>query len=385
MIGKETGKKNNPIIMRPGKWTAGFFGIVCSLFMIFSLVVYVVDPFFQFRVKDHSYMLNGWFVSGGLIENYDYDTLIIGSSMTQNFDMDKFRDKLEVNPLHIGLGGINRVEIQDFMRIAYQVGKADQYYICTDLTAFTDDTHKSRYPAYLLRQDMLSRVQYFLSYEAWFRYMPVDMALLAANKAGVGLPEKFRYKMSVDRLGDWGLEYKFGKDIVIDNYINERYAVSQVDTTDLYKWMTEHIDWYLDMFDFDKGEHIFFFPPYSSLYWCDAQEKEYFHAYLMAKQYFMKKARERGVHTIYDFQSAVFTMDLDNYKDTTHFAPKINDWMIECFAKEDYMVTDKNMEKLQQNLIKNTQAFKESYPELFVNQKACDGSQGLQPHVDEQG
>lgn len=367
MTEKKTDKKDNDTkTISSWKWSVEFFGVIFSLLIFFSLIVYDIDPFFQFRVKDNSYMLSEWFVSGGLIENYDYDTLVIGSSMTQNFDMDKFRDELDVKPLHIGLGGINRVEIRDFMRRAYEVGKADKYYICTDLTVFNDDNCESRYPEYLLNKDALSIVQYFLSYEVWFRYMPVDVALLVAKKAGVSLPKKFQYKMSIDRLGDWRLEYEFGEDIVIDNYRNGKYAVSEVDTTDLYERMKEHIDWYLDIFDFDKGEHIFFFPPYSSLYWCDAQEKEYFNAYLMAKKYFITKAWEKGINAIYDFQSADFTMDLNYYKDTAHYSPEINDWMVECIAKEDYFVTDKNIGELQQSLINNTETFREAYLELFV-------------------
>lgn len=70
-------------------------------------------------------MLSGWFVGGGLIENYDYDTLIVGSSMTQNFDMDVFRNELGVKPLHVGLGGIRISEINELMYVAYNAEKAN--------------------------------------------------------------------------------------------------------------------------------------------------------------------------------------------------------------------------------------------------------------------
>lgn len=59
-------------------------------------------------------------------------------------------------------------------------------------------------------------------------------------------------------------------------------------------------------------------------------------------------------------------MDPDYYKDTTHFSPQINDWMVECFVKEDYIVTDKNIEELQQNLINNTETFRKAYLQLLV-------------------
>ena len=93
------------------KWIVSFFAVVLAVMTFLSGIAYIIDPFFQFRVKDDSYMLSGWFVGSGLIENYDYDTLIIGSSMIQNFDMDVFRKELGVKPLHIGIGGIRLSEI----------------------------------------------------------------------------------------------------------------------------------------------------------------------------------------------------------------------------------------------------------------------------------
>ncbi len=93
------------------------------LCLIFSLVVYAVDPFFQFRVRDNTYTLNGLYVSPGLIKNYDYDTLIIGSSMTQNFDMDQVREVLGVKPLHIGIGAMHARKCRSTLRLPIRSGR----------------------------------------------------------------------------------------------------------------------------------------------------------------------------------------------------------------------------------------------------------------------
>ena len=199
-----------------GKWIVSFFSIVLVALSLLSAIAYIVDPFFQFRVRDNSYKLSEWFVSSGLIENYDYDTLIIGSSMIQNFDMNVFRNELGAKPLHIGLSGIRLPEIAQLMNLAYDVNKSENYYICVDLSVFTRDDTESRYPEYLLKKDILSRFRYLLSYEVWFRYIPVDVGFVLLDLMKVNLPEKFAYNKSVDRLGDWRLDHKFGKDIVLD-------------------------------------------------------------------------------------------------------------------------------------------------------------------------
>ena len=75
------------------KWILAFFAMSLALMLFFSVTAWVIDPFFQFRVKDNAYLLRGWFVDSGLIRNYDYDILFLGSSMVQNFDMDLAREK----------------------------------------------------------------------------------------------------------------------------------------------------------------------------------------------------------------------------------------------------------------------------------------------------
>ena len=123
--------------------------LLLALISLLCAVTYIVDPYFQYRVKDNSYMLNGYYVGPGLIRNYDYDTLIIGSSMTQNFDMDIFRENLGNSPLHIGLGAMNWTEIKEMLCFADSVGKATDYYVCVDLGGFRDN-RESRLATYLL-------------------------------------------------------------------------------------------------------------------------------------------------------------------------------------------------------------------------------------------
>lgn len=351
------------------KWIVSFFVIVVTILLVLSGVAYIIDPFFQFRVRDNAYMLNGWFVGSGLIKNYDYDMLILGSSMTQNFDMDLIREKLGVEPLHVGLGGVNTLEMKELVNLAYTVDKADYYYICVDLFDFAKNAETSRNLLYLFKSDILSSFHYLLSYEVWFRYIPVDVGFMIVDMCGGDLPQKFVYSRKIDRLEDWRLDFTFGEDVVLENYNNAIYSVSEIDTDDLYNRMTAHIDQYFSGFDFQNGEHIFFFPPYSALFWYDAQEKGYFDSYLQAKQYFVKKSTMYDV-TVYDFQHANFIIDLDNYKDTTHYTPRINDWMVESFAEDEYVVTEENSDEFQERLRENVDAFRERYVARSILQRS---------------
>ncbi len=345
------------------KWILFTFSSILILVTILSVTVYIVDPFFQFRVKDNSYMLNERFVSGGLIKNYDYDTLIVGSSMTQNFDMNVFRDELGVNPLHIGLGGICAEDELSLLELAYRTGKANKYYICAEMYLFTDNSKKGNIPKYLLNDDFLSRFRYFLNYEAWFRFIPIDAGFVIADKMGIQLPPKMQFSKSIDRLADWRLDYTFGEEIVIKNYTDGKYGVTEIKPEDLYNRITTNVDSYFDGLQPDKGEHIFFFAPYSMLYWADLSD-ENVKILLAGQKYFVEKALQNGI-TVYNFQTADFTADLNNYKDTTHYKPEINDWMTKNFATDDYIVTMENYDEFENKLIEMRKDFQIKYSDLI--------------------
>lgn len=346
------------------KWIVSFFALVLALVLLVSATVFVIDPFFQFRVKDNSYKLSAWFVSSGLIENYDYDTLIIGSSVTQNFNMDVFREELGAAPLHIGLSGIRPIEMKQMMQAAYDAGKADTYYLCVDTSFFTEPEQPSRYPQYLLKDDIFSRLRYFFSYEVWFRYIPVNLGLMVLDLLNFELPQKYEYSKSVDRLEDWSMNQSFGEEYVLDGYGKPSLDGMTADTDALYAEMISKIDTFLADFDYENGQHVFFFPPYSALYWSELEYIDKIDSILLAKQYFIEKANELGAK-VYDFQAAEFTVELNNYSDIQHYSPEINDWMTRQFGQSEYVVTAQNCVEFQERLHNNTRMFMEKYVHLF--------------------
>lgn len=118
-------------------------------------------------------------------------------------------------------------------------------------------------------------------------------------------------------------------------------TVTDVDLNDLYERMINSIDDFFSQLDFDSTDkYNFFFPPYSSLYWYNARKEGYMDIFFDAKGYFIEKATEYGA-SVYDFQSADFTTDLNNYRDITHYKPEFNDWMTDCFSDGTSRVTDK--------------------------------------------
>ena len=107
------------------QWLRRFLALVLAVLAILAVLVYIIDPYYHYRAYDHKYKIDKIFSVPGVVKNYDYDTIIIGSSMTQNFDMDSFRRELGQNPVKATLGGIDTPEVAALLKLAQDSGHAE--------------------------------------------------------------------------------------------------------------------------------------------------------------------------------------------------------------------------------------------------------------------
>ena len=220
--------------IRSSKWGISFLCAVIVLFIFVCLSVFLIDPFFQFGVHDNQYLLNAAYVDAGLIKNYDYDAVIIGSCMVENYDIETFNNAFGVKAVKIGCGGLGSDGVLEYLLLANRVGKAKNYYINIDFASFT--WHKDNGAAapaeqgeirfeeysYLLKDDPLSRLRYMFSYEAWFRFIPVDLGLTAYKTVKGDLSEgKLGVRTSIAHIGEWSDDYQYGEDEVMKSRESE--------------------------------------------------------------------------------------------------------------------------------------------------------------------
>ena len=72
--------------MKAKKWLITLFASVVSVLLVMALTVYIYDPYCYYRIPDDRLIVNNYrFLNAGIAKNADYDTVILGSSMTQNF------------------------------------------------------------------------------------------------------------------------------------------------------------------------------------------------------------------------------------------------------------------------------------------------------------
>ena len=328
------------------KWIVCFSCSAILLSILVCVSVYIVDPFFQYRVRDNRYLMNAAYVDAGLIKNFEYDTVIIGSCMVENYDIGEFNDLLNVSAVKIGCGGLGPEGIVMYNKLANKIGKAENYYINVDFYGFTDDEtvgldqqrkiNVSEYE-YLIKDDPLSKLKYMFGYETWFRFMPVDIGLCAYRFIKGDISSgKLGIKTSIAHNGEWSDSYVYGKEAVMAS--REKRSIENIDVLDkesqekLLQTLINNMDAFVDSFDFSTGNYTFIFPPYSYLFWEDAKHSNKYDVYNSAKEHMIDKIKQNG-GVVYDFQTAEITHDLNYYKDTTHYSKNMNSFMIKCMSE----------------------------------------------------
>lgn len=322
------------------KWYKKLLIFAAILLALASTVMYVADPLFVYRYREGcSYWIQPEWVSAGLAKNYKYDTALIGSSVAQNFDSAYFAEKLSCHPVKMTISAISVTEIGDLASYMQREEKAETIYIGLDLQQFAVDKteDKDRIKEEWLDRNPLNDYTYLWSYEAWSRFLPLDLAIGALKVSGIPLPERVQEKTDPARSGEW--EAVCGRDQVKQYYLSGQYAVSPVKLENMEERMRGRVDEMMDRLEFDgKQQYVFFFPPYSALYWYRTQEDGYYEIYQDIKTYMEERILEQPGTVIFDFQAQEKICDLDNYRDYIHYGAHINQWMTDCFADGSYRV-----------------------------------------------
>lgn len=347
------------------QWLRRFLALVLAVLALLAVLVYIIDPYYHYRAYDHKYKLDKIFSVPGLVKNYDYDTIIIGSSMTQNFDMDSFRRELGQNPIKATIGGMDAPEMAALLRLAQDSGHAETYYLCIDCSLLTNNGMEQRFPQYLMDDNPFNDYRYFWGYEAWMRFIPLDLVLLAANRLGIPLPQRFQNSCSIDKMGEWGSYYTFSRERVLEVYTQSgNRGVSNVDMTAVSADPMAQCRKFLDSLDLSQGDIVLFFPPYSALFWYDMAQTGKLERYFEVKCWFLEQVSAYSNVRVFDFQGAAFTADLDNYMDITHFSPQISDELVRCFASGDYLLSPLTSEATEEAIRQNIETLLAENPEI---------------------
>ena len=336
--------------MKSRYWIIGWLVIVTIFLSIIGRCVYKVDPYFHFHKPDtekYYYTLdNQKSQNDGICKHFDYDALITGTSMTENFKTSEFDELFNVNSIKVPFSGGTYKEINDNLRRALESNKRLKLVVrCLDYGRFWDDPDSMRsdlgqYPTYLYDNNPFNDVNYLFNRDVIFNR---TYQMMANNVEGVipGIT-------SFDVYNNWQKLYTFGVDSVCPDGISYTDIGSSTHLTEDEKVMLEKniqknvielADLYPDV------EFYYFFSPYSAVWWENITMTGDIYKQLEAEKYLIETILEHDNIYLFSFNNRTdIITDLNNYKDSVHYGEWINSlilrWMYDgkcLLTKDNYL------------------------------------------------
>lgn len=330
----------------PKKW--GVFAITVLAVMVvgMGLLTYIVDPYFHYHapVEGISYRLyEQRYINDGISRQFEYDAVIIGNSLSENFETTKLDELFGTKSIKLPYSGAGYKELWSALgRTLSYNPKIKKVFVIVDTEDMPKDKDYMRYsdyPDYLYDNSVWNDAMYLWNKDTFYRGTLYNLLMTVAGKESTTMDE---YSAK---------DGETGADVVLP-LIGE-----MPDKEDAPWWGYNHLD--AQMVTENINQNVI------------SVTEEYpdteFHLIYAAPsiarwgKYYIwgdRKWRVESCNTatellltqenvyLYSFQDDFeLVCDLDNYRDTIHFTTEVSDYMLEQVAFGNRRITADNYEE----------------------------------------
>ncbi len=321
------------------KWLLSIVCVMALFFAMTAALVIYVDPFFQYHAP------LGWFPylvdnqlsqNPGMAKHMEYDSVILGSSMTVNFNTVWFEELMGLHAIKLNYSGAYPKDQSNIMELIFDSdNQVSTVFLGVDVATYTGGVEETKYPVpyYLYDDNLFNDVQYLLNKDVLLNYILRPMAD----------PDKTDLATVYQ---SWWTEEYYNIQWVMHNY-RQPEAVEEETPADAYLESTgRNLDVNICPYIEQNPNTVFyvFFPPGSILFWNDIMQENHLEATMAEFQYIADRLLAYDNVRVFFFPNQEWIVtDLNNYADEIHYHSKINRYMTECFAKGECEVENSTM------------------------------------------
>lgn len=342
-------------------WNIMTVGITAATLIFAAVITIVIDPFFHYHKPSPWFQYpieNERYSNDGIIKHFDYDAVITGSSMTENFKVTEFDTLWGTKSIKIPFSGASYKEINDNVSQILKY-KPDTRYILRGLdrnSIFSDKDRmryeESFYPRYLYDEKWFNDLNYILNKSVLFKE---DRKVLLFTANG-GTTTTF------DEYMNWNSSYTFGKTSVLETYTRpEQTEEKTMLSPQERKQVEENIEQNVTRVPRQHPEVTFyyFFTPYSICYWDSVYRSGELSRSLEAEQIAVEMILEVENIKLYAFEDCFdLICNLDNYKDIAHYGEHVNSQILRWIRAGEHRLTKSNY----QDYLEKMELFYRNYP-----------------------
>lgn len=322
--------------------------ILAELLLV-MIVTIIFDPFYQYHApwfgqKQVLYDRDNQVV--GTIRTNAYDSILLGSSVAENFDSSYLDELYDCHTLKVIRASGSTADLLYYMEKAHSRQDIRRVFWCMDIFSLTASTEVTLYgndtPRYLHTDSILDDVTYLFNKDILF----------------MKIPQMFAYSMLDINTGghayDWSAGKTFGAEKAMQAYAKPKEVQENVPTPQFAEKLAENIMLMnTELESHPDTKYTIIFPPYSMLWWDCGYVNGIGEEYFTVLETVLPALLSHSNAEVYYFQNEKeIICNLDNYMDMIHYSPDINQYMLTCIAEGSHRVTAENCEQTIEDMKK---------------------------------
>lgn len=337
----------------------GISAIICILLVLasFAAVTVIIDPLFHYHkpIEGLSYAMDDErHQNDGITRQFEYDAIITGTSMSENFKASEYNELFGVNSIKVCYNGASFKELNSGLERAFSYNpEIKSVFRIIDSTNFAWDKDHMRdgtFPDYLYDNNIINDVNYLFNFEIAHDFIMRTMRNTLSHKEPVNFDTYASWPTTA--VGQENIDKNRERDDVSDWYSYSPYDTAE-DGTLIYTEETEKsIEDNLNqnVIAIAKAHpetdfHIVL-PPYS-IYFYDSSNQHKALDYYFACH---KKAVELlvevpNIHLYGYADNFELTCNLDHYIDPLHYADYVNSDIMKWASEGKGKLTRDNYEE----------------------------------------
>lgn len=317
-------------------------GVIATLLVI-TAIVYYIDPYFQYHKPREGFaykmeMNDFAYYNPGIAKNFEYDTIITGSSMSRAFLTSYIDEKMGCSTVKLSMAEARGSDFATILPVVTKHPELKRVIIGLDTFAYNVDKDYSSYekPLFLYDDNTFNDVLYLTNMDG---ILATAKTVLNTFQGGT--------TTSMDEYQNYVPLNSFGREKVLDIYESSLPLEEgqEIDTGSLFRTIIENLEQNMIPFieEHQDVEYIFYFPPYSIVKWALIADKQ-------TEIECMKVIIDRLIGypnvSIYFYQGETeCIVDLDHYMDTIHYDSDVANKIVDYMCVTENKLTKENYEE----------------------------------------
>lgn len=330
--------------MNAEKWFKRSICILAAAVALAVLMVWVVDPYFHFHkpfpfISYHLYEER--YINDGISRNFDYDAIVTGTSMAQNFRTTEIDALFGTNCVKETFSGAGYMELSaNLERALERNGNLRTVIWAMDYNALfreADWDREEEYPDYLYDDSIWNDTMYIFNKDMWYSAMSKNILMTLLR-----IPST-----TMDEYSSWA-EKPSGVQYVIGHYHRYPFVEFIPFTGEGQEMVRENVQKnFVDLVNkYPDTLFYIFYTPYSILSWDSVSQEGMLELQLGAEEIATELLLECPNVRLYNFNdNRELINNMDNYRDKEHYNAEVNSWILQWMKDGVGLVTKENYER----------------------------------------